>query len=302
MTTQYRVLLDTDIGSDVDDALALGLLMNSPEVDLVGVTCVYGDVALRARVTHKLMALHGRTGVPVLMGRSEPLARRGEIFWNGDEGEGLLTDEDFTMPLSNEDGIDFIIRTVMASPGTIHLVAIGPLTNIALALQREPRLAFALGGLTIMGGLSHFDDRPDLPTVEHNMRCDPEAAKIVLESDIPFTLVPLDMTTLVKVDAEGVARLRAGGTPYHDILAGLVERYGWYMARGFTCPHDPLAVAALIRPDLFRTEHVSIEVDAGGGLLRGATAMTRQPNAPGRVVVGVDVAAFEAFLIERLAL
>ena len=193
MATQ-QILLDTDIGTDVDDCLALALILASPEVTLTAVTTVYGDARLRGRMVLKLLALRGVSDVPVVAGAERPLLGRPPVYWAGHEGQGLLTPEDESAGAmhggashqpSEEHAVDLIVRTVMAHPGEITLIAIGPLTNVALALLKEPRLATNLAGLTVMGGVVGGAGALHLPWVEHNFRCDPEAAQIVLASGAP---------------------------------------------------------------------------------------------------------------------
>jgi hypothetical protein len=152
MTTK-AIILDTDIGTDVDDCLALALCLASSELKLTAVTTVYGDVRLRSRMVLKLLALRGVDDVPVAAGAEKPLLDRVPVFWEGHEGQGVLTPEDSALAPVNEHAADLIARTVMARPGEIILIAIGPLTNVALAMLKEPRLARALGGLVIMGGV-----------------------------------------------------------------------------------------------------------------------------------------------------
>ncbi len=298
-----RVILDTDIGTDVDDCLALALILASPELRLEGVTCVYGDVSLRARMVLKLLRLRGRADVPVLTGADKPLLGLRPVYWAGHEGAGLLEPGDEALAPAAGHAADFIIRTVMEHPARIHLIAIGPLTNVALALLREPRLAERVAGLTIMGGAVRGTDSLHLPYVEHNIRCDPEAAHVVLSSGAPATLVPLDVTTRVRIDPAGVARVRAGGTPFHAAVAEQIERYPRFRDRGFTFLHDPLAVAALVRPDLVRLEALHVDVERAGRHAAGAT-LARAPagDAPAnaRVALGVDAGRFEEFLVRRL--
>lgn len=299
-----RTILDTDIGTDVDDCLALAFLLGSPELRLEGVTCVYGDVALRAKMVLKLLALAGRSDVPVMLGASEPLLRYRPIYWPGHEGKGLLESGDDLPAPASEHAVDYLVRTVMANPGRIHLLAIGPLTNVALAFQREPKLASALAHLTIMGGAVRGPGMLHLPYAEHNVACDPEAAHVVLAAGAPTTLVPLDVTTRVSIRQSGVDRLRASGDPFHDAIARQVALYPRFAARGSTYLHDPLAVALVVRPELAEWADLHVDVETSG---RHAAAMTltRTPSddapATARVAVGIDVAAAEEFVEERLA-
>lgn len=299
-----RIILDTDIGTDVDDCLALALILGSPELALAGITCVYGDVDLRARMTLKLLRLRGVEGVPVFAGARHPLLGKRAIYWAGHEGEGLLAPGDEALTPAPGDAVEFITRTVMAHPGQIHLLAIGPLTNVALALLREPRLAGSLAGLTVMGGVCRGPGSLDLPLVEHNIRCDPEAAHVVLASGAPLALVPLDVTTRVRIRPDGVARLRAAGTPFHAAVADQVERYPRFRERGHTFLHDPLAVAVAVAPDLVEYRELNVTVELVGEHTAGATLM-RAPTAatPGnaRVALGVDAPRAEEFAIARLA-
>jgi purine nucleosidase len=235
-----RVILDTDIGTDVDDCLALALLLGSPEIALTGITCVYGDVALRARMVRKLLALRGLSGIPVLEGASEPLLGTPTGLLGGARGPGLIEANDEAVDGGEtEDAVDFLVRTVREAPEEIHLLAIGPLTNVALALKRDPRFGRDLGALTIMGGALRGRESLGLPYVEHNIRCDPEAAHVVLSSGIPLTLVPLDVTTRVRITPAGVARIAAAGTPFHAAVAEQVERYPPVRAPGLHLPARP---------------------------------------------------------------
>ncbi|HVC34434.1 MAG TPA: nucleoside hydrolase [Chloroflexota bacterium] len=299
-----KVILDTDIGTDVDDCLALALLLGSPEIELLGVSCVYGDVELRARMAMKLLNLRGRTDVPVLAGVTRPLLGRRPVYWAGHEGEGLLDPADGRLLPSPEHAVDFLVRRVMAEPGQIHLVAIGPLTNVALAFLREPRLAASLAHLTIMGGAIRGPGRFALPYCEHNVTCDPEAAHVVLSAGAPTTLIPLDVTTQVRLRPAGVERIRLGGSAFHRAVASQVELYPPFRERGFTHLHDPLAAAAVVRPGLVTTESLHLDVETEGRYTAGAT-LVRAPGekAPANVEValGVEAERFEEFLVERLA-
>lgn len=299
-----RLILDTDIGTDVDDCLALALLLASPEVELEGVTCVYADVLLRSRMVRKLLDLAGKQATPVYAGASQPLLGLAPLYWPGHEGVGLLDAADETLAPESEHAVDYLVRTVMAHPGQITLAAIGPLTNVALAFKREPRMAQALAGLTIMGGACRGYESLNIGYVEHNIRCDPEAAHIVFSSGAPISLIPLDVTLQVRIRPDGVARIRSGATPFHAAVADQVTLYPPFGKQGFTYLHDPLAAATLAAPDLCTWRDLHVDVETGGRLTAGMTLM-REPGAAtpanARVALGVDIARFEEWFVQRVS-
>jgi len=300
-----RLILDTDIGTDVDDCLALAFIMGSPELELEGVTCVYGDVLLRARMVRKLLRLAGRPDVPVMIGASQTLLGIRDIHWEGHEGAGLLEPGDNERPPEPEHAVDFIVRTVMEQPGQIHLLAIGPLTNVALALRREPALFDNLAGLTIMGGVFRGPGRFNLPVVEHNIRCDPEAARVVLTTDFPYRLVPLDVTSRVLIRRADVEQCGLGGTPFLDAVATQLALYPRFARNGQTLLHDPLATALILQPELATWEQMQIEVETQGRVTTALTIGTTAnhetaPTAPA-VALDIDSARAEAFVLSRMA-
>jgi purine nucleosidase len=298
------VIIDTDIGTDVDDCLALGLLLGSPELDPIGISCVYGDVELRARMVHRLLDLGGRSDVPVLMGARLPLLGRRPVYWAGHEGVGLLEGVPAPDSLSDEHAVDFLVRTVMARPGQVHLVAIGPLTNVALAFLREPRLPAALARLTIMGGAVRGLDQLDLPYAEHNILCDPESAHVVLRASAPTFLVPLDVTTRTSIRRADVDQLHAHGGDLQLAIARQVELYPRFAEHGSTFVHDPLALASLIWPDVLGWQTLHVDVELEGEFATGVT-LCREPRSEDdstiQVATSVDAAGFERRLVERLS-
>ena len=300
-----RIILDTDIGTDVDDALALALAVCSPEIDLVAVTTVYGDVELRARIARKLLDLAGRAGVPVARGVRQPLLRNRPVYWAGHEGEGLLGPGDAALPFDRRHAVDLIVETARANPGQVTLVAIGPLTNVATALTLEPDLGRLLRGIVLMGGVVRSGDALGLglPWVEHNIRCDPEAARVVFSSGAPITMVPLDVTYRVSVDRGGLARIRASGTPFAVAVADQLARYPRFRERGSTFTHDPLAVAMVIDPSFCRVVPLRVDVETRGEHTAGATVALPPGERPAnaKVCVEVDVPRFQEFLIGRLS-
>lgn len=302
-----RVIFDTDIGTDVDDCLALSVLLTSPEVQLEGVTCVYGDVQLRGRMIKQLLRLAGCDDVPVMLGANQTILGIRPIHWPGHEGVGLLEERDFEDPAlapNDEHAVDYLVRTVMANPGEIHLLAVGPLTNVALAMRREPAFLDTLASLTIMGGAARGIDDLHLALAEHNIICDPEAAHIVLSHERMKTLVPLDVTTKVEIRPKDTERIRAMDTPFHDAVATQVELYPRFIERGSTYLHDPLAAAVLLEPALTQKAELHVAVETQGTYGAGVTFM-RKPTASlpanANVALRVDAEQAERFIVDRLA-
>ena len=298
-----RIILDTDIGTDVDDCLALALILNSPELDLVAVTTVYGDTVLRARMVLKLLALRGVGGIPVAAGAEKPLLGSRPVYWAGYEGRGLLGPEDAALHPVDEGAVALMARTVIANPGQITLVTIGPLTNAALALQSEPGLARCLAGLVMMGGVTGGHECRHLPRAEHNFRSDPEAVRVVLAAGVPTTIVPLDVTTRVRIDAGGLAMIRARDDAFHRAVAEQVERYPRFAEQGWTNLHDPLAVAALIDPTLLHFEPVKADVEVQGEKTGELLSSSPRPGEPATACIALDVEVerSERLILGRLA-
>ena len=305
--TPVSVILDTDIGTDVDDCLALAFLLGSPEIRIEAITTVYGDVALRARICRKLLALRGVEGIPVYAGAGNPLLGIDPVYWPGHEGVGLLepgdTFADGPGDHAVRHAVDILIERVLGAPGHIHVLAVGPLTNIATAMAREPAFAAAIARLTIMGGL--IGTHQTSTVAEHNIRCDPEAAHIVFSSGAAIELVPLDVTLRAIIDGVGVERICAAGTPYHHAVADQVARYPPFTERGNrTYLHDPLAAAALLKPDLLTWSDLAVRVELNGRLTRAmtvATAPDERHVATARVALDLDRPACEDFVLTRIA-
>lgn len=296
-----RVILDTDIGTDPDDALALALILESPELALEGITCVYGDAPLRARIALKLLKVRG-TDIPVRAGSSATLMNPQPGGLMGHEGDGLLEAGDDSLPVDPEYAPDFIARKALEYPGEIHLICIAPLTNVALALLRSPRLPLA--SLTIMGGAIRGTNHLDLGYTENNIAADAEAAHIVFTSGIPITLLPLDVTTQVFIYRQDAHRIRAVGTPYHDALARQVELFPWVRDYGASHLHDPLAVTTLFQPDLVALRPLHVDIETAGRLTRGATlAQAPSEKAPANANVALEVEGERAseFILSRIA-
>lgn len=305
MSNKHQVIFDTDIGTDVDDILALGFLLGSPEeIDLIGVTTVYGDVGLRARMARKVLQLRGRTDVQVHTGVSDPLMKLDPIYWPGHEGVGLLQEGDDLAAPDSADAVGYLIETVLANPGQITLLAVGPLTNVATAILREPRFVASLKQLMIMGGKVNMSGNSWGPG-EHNIKCDPEAAAVVFNYGAQIDLVPLDVTLQALIRQDGVDALLGAGDAYHDALGDQVARYPGFVARGgSTFLHDPLAAMALVAPELLGWEPYHVQVELAGRYTRAMTVV-RTPDSEHlgttRIAMTLDITACEALIAKRLA-
>lgn len=298
-----KLIIDTDIGTDVDDCLALAMAVTSPELQLQAVTCVYGDVSVRAQIAGTLLRLAGRGSTTVALGARRPLLGRLPVYWAGHEGTRLPAGGADPRSRDARHAAQVIVDACRAAPGEVHVLAIGPLTNIALAFLLEPELPALLGGLTIMGGVFGDTADPGLPPTEHNIRSDPEAAHIVLSSGAPILLVPLNVTTKVRIGRASLPRIRGGATPFHEAVAGQLEIDPYFGGQGWTNPHDALALALPIEPGLVRTQPFNVGVDLGGDLSNGATvarSASQDGPPPLRVALGVDAPRFEQLLLSRL--
>jgi len=285
-----KLVLDTDIGTDVDDALALAVLLGSPDIDLVAVTTVYGDTLLRARMVTRILTLAGRTDVAVRAGLRETPAGR-EIYWAGHEGS-TMTDLEQEVVIDADDptaAIRLLVDTVHGNPGQVTVLAIGPLTNIGAAITLDPAFGTDVAEIAIMGG--HFGalDQPP-PSVEHNIKCDPESAAIVFGSGATIRVVGLDVTQRTRILAGELARISAAGA----LGAEIGEEVRQYWTVGGTdgnTPHDPLVAVAISRPDLFTfvDADVSVLMDAP---VPGATPL--HTPVRGGTRVATDVRAEDA--------
>lgn len=290
---KFLALLDTDIGDDIDDALALALALRSPEIDLIGVTTVFGDTRLRARLAKHVLQVFARNDIPVAAGIATPMLVRHHP--SGVPQAAILTPTK-EQTISNRSGPQLIIETALAHPGRLTLLCIGPLTNIATALLKEPRLFMGIRNIVIMGGSSN------IPFPEWNVRSDARAAQIVLSAGIPITLLGWNITTRCPMRAEDLEQLRSKNTPQTRLLSDLIaiwqqHRPRWHPALPFL--HDPLTIAALCAPELFRFEEITARALTHGPL-RGLM-VPRLMNGPlVRAAVDIKVEQAREWVMERL--
>jgi purine nucleosidase len=185
----HKLILDTDIGTDVDDLLALSFMLASPEVDVLGITTAYGDTRLRAKIVQRALELTGRTDIPIAVSPHATFAGNREVWMAGHEGDNAGINELPESSLHPLDAPEFILETIRSHPGEVVLCAVAPLTNLAHACEKDLETMRKIRRVYVMGGVFGFDN-PSLtfPSVEHNIRCDPEAARVVFDAGLPITL------------------------------------------------------------------------------------------------------------------
>lgn len=311
VTMAERIIIDTDPGQD--DAVAILLALASPELQVLGITCVAGNVPLdkTTRNARVVCELAGRRDVPVFAGCDRPL-RRALITAEYVHGKSGLDGADLpepTMPLQPVHAVDFLIDTLRKEPaGSVTLVPVGPLTNIATALIRAPDIAARIRRIVLMGG-AYFEVGNTTPAAEFNILVDPEAADTVFRAGVPLTVLPLDVTHQALTSRARVAAIRDLGTPVARAVAGWldfferfdIEKYG---SEGGPL-HDPCTIAWLLRPDLFRGREINVEIELEGRLTTGMTVADwwgvtgRLPNA--LFLRDLDADGFYALLTERIA-
>jgi purine nucleosidase len=294
-----KILIDCDPG--LDDALALLLAHGDPDLELVGVTTVGGNVGLQntTRNALQLREYLGFDKVPVAKGAAEPLTReaRNASHVHGEGGLGSVVLPDATLPLSEQHAVDFIVQTLKASPGAIHLVAIGPLTNIALALEREPAIARWAASFTIMGG--SYTRGNATVAAEFNIYADPEAAKIVFDADWQVTMIGLDLTLQAQANSMIVDRLKALGALADELIVPLATFYFNPKVPDWDgqAVHDVCAVAYVARPDLFGTIPARVDVETRGEFTSGMTVVDFDPPiANALVATKLDINGFWAYV------
>lgn len=287
MTT--RVILDTDPG--IDDSLAILLAVASPEIELAGVTVTSGNCPLAdgVRNARNVLALAGRSDIPASGGIALPLIR--PLYTapetHGETGIGFAHLPVSPAPVCPENGVDLMIREILAHPGEVTLVAVAPLTNVAIALRKEPRIISAVREVIIMGGALRSDGNTT-SLAEFNFYVDPHAAHIVLESGMPMTLLPWDISQHIILTQADIDRLSRIPSPITRFIADATRFYIEFhlAAFGFAgCSiNDPAALALAFMPDLARTEpmHVAVEytseLTAGKSVIGYIGPATREPG------------------------
>ena len=310
--TPRKIIIDTDPGQD--DAVAILVALASPEeLDVLGITCVAGNVPLdlTSRNARIVCELAGKPDVKVFAGCDRPLGRD-LVTAEHVHGKTGLDGPDLpepTMPMAEGHAVDFIIDTLRDNaPGTVTLCPLGPLTNIATALQKAPDIADRIAKIVLMGG-GYCEGGNITPTAEFNIYVDPQAADIVFKSGAPIVVMPLDVTHKALVTKARNDAFRALGTPVGIAVAEMTdffERFDKEKYGSDGAPlHDPCVTAYLINPDLFKGRHINVEIETESELTMGMTVADwwgvtdRAPNAT--FMGDLDSDGFFALLTERLA-
>lgn len=305
-----KIIIDTDPG--VDDTMAIFFALCSPELELIGLTTIFGNVTteLATKNALRLLEIAGRPDIPVAHGADDPLTRpfEGPVpFVHGADGQGEIFLPDPAGAPIDLSAAHFIIEQLRANPGEISLVPVGPLTNIALALRLEPRVAEWACEVVLMGGNALVPGNAS-PAGEANIRNDPEAADLVFGADWQTTMVGLDVTLRVHMKPEDIADYAAHGNPMSDHITRILPHYRNYFEANYDVEgifvHDSSAIAYLIDPGLFTLRRWPIRVGTQG-LGRGktwpATGGHILPAWEGRPLVNVCVGVDGERLVELAA-
>lgn len=311
MPQAAKIIIDTDPGQD--DAVAILLALASPELEVIGITAVAGNVPLSLTETNarKICELAGRPDIKIYSGAIRPLMRQ-LVTAEEVHGKSGLDGPDLpepTMKLQPQHAVDYLVETLMAEPeGTITLCPLGPLTNIALALIKEPKIAGRIKQIVLMGG-GYFEQGNVTPSAEFNIYVDPHAADVVLKSGVPIVMMPLDVTHKALTTRTRVEAIRAIGTPVGEATAALLDFFERYDEQKYGTDggplHDPCVIAWLLKPDLFSGHDCNVVVETMSELTMGATVVDwwgttgRPKNA--KVMRDIDAEGFFALLTERLA-
>ena len=311
MTQPQSLIIDTDPGQD--DAVAILLALASPEINLLGITTVAGNVplALTQENARKICDLAGRTDMQVFAGLDRPLVRplvTAEHVHGRTGLDGPVLPDPET-PLQEQHAVDYIIDTLRREPaGSVTLAPIGPLSNIAMAMQRAPDTIPRIRQIILMGG-AYFEVGNITPAAEFNIYVDPHAAQIVFASGVPITMMPLDVTHKALTRTDRVAALRAIGNRTGVAVAEMLEFFERFDEAKYGSDggplHDPCTVAWMIAPDIFNGRPCNVEIETASPLTMGMTVVdwwqvsSRPHNA---LVIGdLDADRFFSLITERLA-
>ncbi|MDQ7262786.1 nucleoside hydrolase [Paracoccus sp. PS-1] len=304
-----KIIIDTDPGQD--DAVAILLALASPELEVLGLSVVAGNVPLHhtERNARMICELAGRPDLPVHAGCDAPLSRKlvTAEHVHGKTGLDGVTLPEPAMPLAPGHAVDFLIETLRREkPGSVTLVPIGPLTNIATAFRRAPDIVPRVQEIVLMGG-AYFEVGNITPTAEFNIYVDPEAAKLVFASGAPLTVMSLDVTHRALTSRAWVEGMRAMGRVGQAVASwtDFFERFDREKYGSEGAPlHDPCTIAWLLQPELFSGRYINVEIETQGEYTLGMTVADwwrvsgRTPNAT--FIRDVEPQGFFSLLTERI--
>lgn len=307
-----KLILDLDTG--IDDALAIAYCLASPEAELVGITCTYGNVLVETGARNALAVLHlfGRDDVPVYKGIAHPRAAKKFVlppvstFIHGENGIGNVEIADSPRAPESMHAVDFVIEAANTYGNDLVFVPTGAPTNLAAVLEQDPTFKDKIGGVVMMGGALGVEGNVG-PCTEANIGQDPEAADLIFKSGLDLTMVGLDVTLKTLLTKKETAVWRGLGTAAGRFLADMTDYYIDFETRSSGLRgcglHDPLAVAAAIDPSLIKTFGVNLRVDVEGEL-RGRTIGDRSrlndPHKTVQAALEVDAPAFTERFVTRL--
>lgn len=283
-----KVIIDTDIGDDIDDALALALAINSPEIEILGVTTVYGQVKTRAKLVAKILEEYGLQHIPVVPGFSKPILNP-EPKHVPNQAKVLKDKEVFNNILDTK--VVSFYEDIIDSERKVYIITIGAMTNLAVFLLNNPEMKNKIEVISMAGSVYY-------PRVEYNVRCDPEAASIVFNSGVNLTLIPLDVTLRCRMNESIVSSFYT--SKKHEVI--LLSHYLKYWQEHTHCIpilHDPLAVAVLIRESFVKTKSEKIHVELCGTKTKGLL-IPGNGSSEIKVAYDVNVEDFMDFFKERV--
>ena len=316
-----KIIFDTDFAfPPQDDAMALFFVLNSPELDILGITTVAGNQSVNVATADvlKILEVTNRTDIPVYQGAAAPLLHKG-TEWDTKRHGGWYANEPARQPpggfatrkkLESQGAIDYLVQTVMKNPGQVTILSIGPLTNVAMAMRMEPRFAGNVKQLVIMGGaIASLADGGGnhTPNAEFNFYVDPEAAQIVLRSGIPIVLSPLNVSRKARFTKEWYDKIVAADTPVTRLIK---ETLGpGYEKRPDRVPlmYDQVAAVTLVAPQLIKSVELFVDVDANPGANYGVSVGAPQPWPGGegarkmQVQTDLDWDRFIKLYVERVS-
>lgn len=292
---KIKIILDTDIGDDIDDAFALALALKSPEIEILGVTTVFRSCLYRAKMAKEVLKSYNKSDIPVYAGIDDPIKQDVSLLiWDeirkkerfDEKGKYIIPQYMDSMDdnkVDGEDAVQFIIDAIKKYPHEVVLCPIGPLTNIAAAFTKAPEIIPLIKEVRIMGG------GLDIDFSEWNILCDPEAAKIVYETDVPLVAVGINVTSKTPLSEEDIKYLKDNGNSSNKLIYDMMmKRFAHYNFRS-PVMHDPLAISSFFL-DCVTFKDLMMKVDVDGK--RGRTYVDEKEGRLIKVAVDVDAKMF----------